>query len=242
MLLTARRGRNVLCPLCYGLEDVWSTQTVKFSKLFRQVAYGFLCMFCSVLQITSCVKIELETWIFWKSCWKSFCNFWCPNTLQKILCIYFQRSHGDFRNWTWLWQNAELNSGHLPSFSLSHSGSVVSAGGRSLRPTSVSHCCCSSHPFCPAGWHGASLLRKTYTPLWGMPSEKGTGSTELYCRQRSSPFSKDSRLGFNSVLYRTATSAVAAESPGKLLAVRSLLSTASPHGTPAAGLCSWYLH
>lgn len=37
-----------------------------------------LYVFCSVLQIPSCIKIiELETWIFWKFSRKLFCNFRC---------------------------------------------------------------------------------------------------------------------------------------------------------------------
>lgn len=45
----------VLFPLFYGWEP--EAHNVTFPKEFREVAYGFACVFCSVLHILFCIKI-----------------------------------------------------------------------------------------------------------------------------------------------------------------------------------------
>jgi len=76
-----------------------------------------------------------------------------------------------------------------------------------------------------------------------MSSQKGHGSTELCCRQCSSASSKQIGSGFAGACCTpysySSSAAVDAQSPGKLLAVRSLLSTSNPHSTLATGLCGW---
>lgn len=172
--------------------------------------------------------------VLWKYCWKPFFNFSYLNVLQKNLPEAAFKGHAGslcILSKSGLIQSWILPPDHLPAFLFSNSGDVIRAEGRgSVKktvsmvflwwPTHPTHCLTqfSEENAHPSVRH--ALIKRSqehramlHAEIAALPLLNKSAQGLL---DPVTPYSYCSRA------------AVGAESPGKLLAMRSLLSTSKP--------------